>query len=45
MALLRQKLEGTSYSLGDPEKLFEELLEGTALAGIKEKIEKEKEIA
>src|SRR3989344_1942789 len=42
MAILRQKLEGTSYSLGDPEKLFEELLEGTALANIRGKIEKEK---
>ena len=42
MQILRKKLEGTSYSLGDPEKLFEELLEGTALANIKGKIEKEK---
>lgn len=40
MKILREKLEGTSYSLGDPEQLFEELLEGTALQRIREKIEK-----
>ena len=42
MALLRKKLEGTSYSLGDPEKVFEMLLEGTFLQEIREKIEKER---
>ncbi|MCX8175403.1 MAG: DNA repair exonuclease [Candidatus Micrarchaeota archaeon] len=42
MRILREKLSGTSYSLGDPEKLFEELLAGTALASIKERIEKGK---
>lgn len=41
MQILRKKLEGTSYSLGDPEKVFETLLDGTFLHGIKEKIEKE----
>jgi len=41
MAILKKKLEDTGYSLGDPEKLFEELVDGSALAGIKEKIEKE----
>lgn len=40
MAILRKKLVGTSYSLGDPEKVFEELLAGTALASIRGKIEK-----
>lgn len=43
MAILREKLEGTAYSLGDPEKLFEELLEGTALQRIREKIEKKED--
>ena len=38
MAILRRKLEGTSYSLGDPEELFEELVEGSALQKIREKI-------
>lgn len=42
MELLRKKLEGTPYSLGDPEKVFESLLEGTLLQEIREKIEKEK---
>jgi len=45
MQLLRKKLEGTSYALGDPEKLFESLVEGTALSEIKERIEKEKNTA
>jgi len=39
MQILRQKLEGTGYSLGDPEKVFEELLDGSFLARMKEKIE------
>ncbi|MCX6773032.1 MAG: metallophosphoesterase family protein [Candidatus Micrarchaeota archaeon] len=44
MAILRKKLEGTSYALDDPEKVFEELLAGTFLPAIKEKIEKEGKI-
>ncbi len=40
MQILRKKLEGTSYSLGDPEKVFESLLDGTFLQGIREKIGK-----
>lgn len=40
MQLLRKRLEGTPYALGDPEKVFEMLLDGSFLAGIKEKIEK-----
>lgn len=40
MQILRQKLEGTSYSLGDAEKVFEQLLEGSLLAQIKETIER-----
>jgi DNA repair exonuclease SbcCD nuclease subunit len=39
MEILRKKLEGTTYSLGDPEALFESLLEGTALKEIREKIQ------
>ena len=41
MEILRRKLEGTAYSLGDPEKVFESLIEGKFLQEIKEKIEKE----
>ena len=41
MEILRRKLEGTSYDLGDADKVFESLVEGTFLANIKEKIEKE----
>jgi DNA repair exonuclease SbcCD nuclease subunit len=41
MKILRNKLEGTSYSLGDPEKVFEQLLDGSFLPQIREKIEKE----
>jgi DNA repair exonuclease SbcCD nuclease subunit len=41
MEILRKRLEGTGFSLADPEQLFESLLEGRALAEIKEKIEKE----
>ncbi|MEM2138385.1 MAG: DNA repair exonuclease [Candidatus Anstonellaceae archaeon] len=37
MQILRKKLEGTSYSLGDAEKLFEQLLDGSALPQIKER--------
>ena len=44
MELLREKLKGTSYSLGDPEKVFEMLLEGDLLKEIKERIEREKEL-
>ncbi|MFA6214868.1 MAG: hypothetical protein WC717_06370, partial [Candidatus Micrarchaeia archaeon] len=40
MEILRNRLEGTGFSLADPEQLFESLLEGTALAEIKAKIEK-----
>ncbi|MEM4633818.1 MAG: metallophosphoesterase family protein [Candidatus Anstonellaceae archaeon] len=40
MRILRKKLEGTSYNLGDPERLFESLIEKTAFDEIKEKIEK-----
>lgn len=42
MEILRKKLEGTGYSLGDAEDVFESLIEGRFLAEIKEKIEKEK---
>ena len=38
--ILRKKLEGTAYSLGDPEKVFESLLEGNFLQELKLKIEK-----
>jgi hypothetical protein len=31
MEILRKKLEGTPYSLGDPEEVFESLLEGKFL--------------
>jgi DNA repair exonuclease SbcCD nuclease subunit len=41
MEILRRKLEGTPYTLGDPERLFESLLEGSALAEIRENIAKE----
>ena len=41
MQILRKKLEGTSYSLGDPERVFEQLLDGSLLQEIKGKIEKE----
>ena len=41
MEILRKKLEGTGYSLGDPERVFESLIEGKFLQEIKEKIEKE----
>jgi len=41
MEILRAKLKGTPYSLGDPEVVFESLLEGKFLAELKEKIEKE----
>ncbi|MBM3229732.1 hypothetical protein FJZ26_04840 [Candidatus Parvarchaeota archaeon] len=44
MQILRKKLEGTSYSLGDAEKLFEQLLDGSAFPQIKEKIEKESNV-
>ncbi|MCX6769724.1 MAG: metallophosphoesterase family protein [Candidatus Micrarchaeota archaeon] len=40
MEILRKRLEGTAYSLGDPEELFEALLEGNAFASIVEKVEK-----
>ena len=42
MEILRKKLEGTGFSLGEPEQVFEALLEGNGkfLADIKEKIEK-----
>jgi len=40
--LLRKNLEWTAYSLGDPERLFESLIEGVALKEIKERIEKAK---
>lgn len=40
MRLLREKLAGTSYDLGDPERVFESLLEGKFLQEVKEKIEK-----
>ena len=42
MEILRKKLEGTGFSLGEPEQVFEALLEGNGkfLAEIKEKIEK-----
>ncbi len=39
MGILRKKLEGTAYSLGDPEKLFEDLVDGKALGRIKERID------
>ena len=39
MSLLRSKLEGTSYSLGDPEKTFAQLLAGTFLEETRKKIE------
>ena len=42
MEILRKKLEGTIFSLADPEQLFESLLEGRALEEIKEKIEKDR---
>jgi DNA repair exonuclease SbcCD nuclease subunit len=45
MRILRQKLEGTSYSLGDPEKVFESLLDKSFLKAAKERIEKETEAA
>ena len=45
MELLREKLKGTSYSLGDPEKVFEMLIEGDFLKEIKERIERENEPA
>jgi DNA repair exonuclease SbcCD nuclease subunit len=44
MEILRKKLEGTSFSLGDPEQIFEKLLEGNGsklLSEIKGKIEKD----
>lgn len=41
MRILRKKLEGTAYSLGDPEKVFESLVEGNFLKEIREKIERE----
>ncbi len=41
MAILRKKLDGTDYNLGDPEKVFESLVEGTFLQQIIEEIEKE----
>ncbi|VVC02209.1 Uncharacterised protein [uncultured archaeon] len=40
MRILRQKLQGTSYSLGDPEKVFESLLDKSFLKAAKERIEK-----
>ncbi|MCX6770889.1 MAG: metallophosphoesterase [Candidatus Micrarchaeota archaeon] len=42
MEILRKKLEGAHFTLGDPEQVFEALLEGNGkfLAEIKEKIEK-----
>ncbi|HIH19315.1 TPA: DNA repair exonuclease [Candidatus Micrarchaeota archaeon] len=40
MQILRKKLEGTAYSLGDPEKVFESLLDGSFLKGARERIEK-----
>lgn len=43
MKLLREKLAGTAYSLGDPEKVFESLLEGNFLKETKERIEKKEE--
>ncbi|MFA6328579.1 MAG: metallophosphoesterase [Candidatus Micrarchaeia archaeon] len=43
MEILRRKLEDAHFTLGDPEQVFEMLLEGNGklLAEIKEKIEKE----
>jgi len=43
MDILRKKLEGTGFSLGEPEEVFEKLLEGNGkfLAEVKEKIEKD----
>ncbi|MFA6907809.1 MAG: hypothetical protein WC263_03195, partial [Candidatus Micrarchaeia archaeon] len=43
MEILRKKLEGTGFSLGEPEQVFEALLEGNGkfLAELKEKIEKD----
>ena len=43
MEILRKKLEGTGFSLGEPEDVFEKLLEGNGkfLAEVKEKIEKD----
>ncbi|MFA5930522.1 MAG: metallophosphoesterase [Candidatus Micrarchaeia archaeon] len=43
MEILRKKLEGTGFSLGEPEQVFEALLEGNGkfLATVKEKIEKD----
>ena len=43
MEILRKKLEGTGFSLGEPEDVFEALLAGNGkfLAGVKEKIEKD----
>ena len=42
MEILRKKLEGTGFSLGEPEQVFEMLLEGNGkfLSEVKEKIEK-----
>jgi len=41
MEILRKKLEGTGFSLGEPEEVFEKLLErnGKFLAEVKEKIQ------
>jgi hypothetical protein len=38
LAMLRRKLEGTAYSLGDPELVFEQLLEGKMLEEIEKKM-------
>jgi len=41
MRLLRKRLDGTAYSLGDPEKVFESLIAGDFLKELKEKLERE----
>ncbi len=43
MRLLRGRLEGTAYALGDPEKVFEMLLDGSFLGKTREGIEKAKD--
>lgn len=44
MQLLRKRLEGTPYALGDPEKVFEMLLDGSFLPKTVEKIEEKKAV-
>ena len=43
MEILRRKLDGTPYGLGDADLVFESLIQGTFLANVKEKIEKGEE--